>query len=471
MAFINNGFTEKRQLAVTYSLTDSLTNLAARINLALREAAAMTANGNTPTGGFAVVVSHPIPHSPTTAISMTTNATSYGVYTDAYGTSSGYFLLNCGPTSAGLTNTWSALTDSNSGSGSLLTKLSLSASNMPSGNNNIGSVIRSNNTFVPQVINTSAFSESITYTVGSETDINGLAAALQTAIRAAGKLGTSQSYDVSAATVTIDGSNHLAIDVSTGSSGVIVGTITGATLPTTLGLPAAPAAAAVTSTATFSSGGGGSTQTETATVTYSTTDTLASIATKIQAAVTSIGSVGSSSVANGAGSAANFASGVISITGVDGNTSLAFSSGALQTALNLGTPDTSVSGTVSSSGTIVQDKYRLDSITLTGSGSSSTVDISTQASASAAISSLDTSIDSVSTTRASLGALQTQLDSAARTISVAAENASVAESRISDADLAEFMSEMVQAQIREQAGISMMVQANHAPSIVLQLLK
>ena len=33
------------------------------------------------------------------------------------------------------------------------------------------------------------------------------------------------------------------------------------------------------------------------------------------------------------------------------------------------------------------------------------------------------------------------------------------------------MSEMVQAQIREQAGISMMVQANQAPSIVLQLLK
>ncbi len=393
---------------------------------------------------------------------MATNTTGY---------TPGTFTLNCGPVVAPA-NVFVAFADSNTGTTGLLKKLGIAINTGPTATTLTSRVVLTNPIRVASyTVITAAFSEAITYTVGSETDMNGLVAGLQAAIRAAGTLGTSQSYDVSAATVTIDGSNHLAIDVSTGSNGVIVGTITGATLPTTLGLPAAPAAAAVTSTATFSSGGGGSTQTETATVTYATTDTLAGIAAKIQAAVTSIGSVGSSSVANGAGSAANFASGVISITGVDGNTSLAFSSGALQTALNLGAPNTSVSGTVSSSGTIVQDKYRLDSIPLTGSGSSSTVDISTQAAASAAISALDTSIDAVSTTRASLGALQTRLDSAARTITVAAENASVAESRISDADLAEFMSEMVQAQIREQAGISMMVQANHAPSIVLQLLK
>jgi flagellin-like hook-associated protein FlgL len=33
------------------------------------------------------------------------------------------------------------------------------------------------------------------------------------------------------------------------------------------------------------------------------------------------------------------------------------------------------------------------------------------------------------------------------------------------------MNEMVQAQIREQAGVSVLAQANQAPSLVLQLLK
>ena len=458
--YINGAFTEARQVVIPYALTETLTGWASKVNLALREAAAMTANGTTPTNGFTVTITHPIVSGPPVAIAMATNTTSY---------TPGTFTLNAGPIN-GNSNIFTILTDSNTGTATLLKKLALATNTGPTATTLTSRIVVSGSP-VAYEVNTAAFSESVTYTVGSETDITALASGLQAAIRGAGKLGTSQSYDVSAATVSLDGSNHLVIDVSTGSSGVIIGTISGTNLPTVLGLSSAPAASSTTSTATFSATG--ATQTETATVTYATTDTLAGIATKIAAAVTGIGSVGSSSVANGAGSAAAFNAGTraIDITGVDTNTSLAFSSGALQTALNFGTPNTSVSGTVSSSGSIVQDKYRLDSITLTGSGSSSTVDISTQAAASAAISSLDTSIDSVSTTRASLGALQTQLDSAARTISVAAENASVAESRISDADLAEFMSEMVQAQIREQAGISMMVQANQAPSIVLQLLK
>ena len=52
--------------------------------------------------------------------------------------------------------------------------------------------------------------------------------------------------------------------------------------------------------------------------------------------------------------------------GVDTDTTLTFSSGALRTALNLAAPVTSVAGTTSSSAAIVQDKYRLQSISLSG---------------------------------------------------------------------------------------------------------
>ncbi|NBY49358.1 MAG: flagellin FliC, partial [Proteobacteria bacterium] len=51
------------------------------------------------------------------------------------------------------------------------------------------------------------------------------------------------------------------------------------------------------------------------------------------------------------------------------------------------------------------------------------------------------------------------------------ENTSAANSRIADADIASSMSELVRAQILQQAGVSVLAQANQAPSLVLQLLK
>ena len=91
--------------------------------------------------------------------------------------------------------------------------------------------------------------------------------------------------------------------------------------------------------------------------------------------------------------------------------------------------------------------------------------------ASAAISNLDTAINTVSTDRASLGALQNRLESVGRSLQIASENTSAANSRIADADVAASMSELVRSQILQQAGISVLAQANQAPNLVLQLLK
>jgi flagellin len=109
---------------------------------------------------------------------------------------------------------------------------------------------------------------------------------------------------------------------------------------------------------------------------------------------------------------------------------------------------------------------RLDA-SFTGAGAS----ITSQSLASATITVLDSAVNAVSTARASLGALQSRLESASRSIAVATENAAAANSRIADADIAGSMSELVRAQILQQAGISVLAQANQAPSLVLQLLK
>lgn len=67
--------------------------------------------------------------------------------------------------------------------------------------------------------------------------------------------------------------------------------------------------------------------------------------------------------------------------------------------------------------------------------------------------------------------MQNRLDSVTRSLAVASENTSSANSRIADADIASSMSELVRSQILQQAGVSVLAQANQAPSMVLQLLK
>ena len=72
--------------------------------------------------------------------------------------------------------------------------------------------------------------------------------------------------------------------------------------------------------------------------------------------------------------------------------------------------------------------------------------------------------------RADLGAVQNRLQHTINSLSVAAENASAAESRIRDTDMAKEMTSFTRSQILQQAGVSMLAQANQAPQSVLKLL-
>jgi flagellin len=109
-----------------------------------------------------------------------------------------------------------------------------------------------------------------------------------------------------------------------------------------------------------------------------------------------------------------------------------------------------------------------DSATLLGGAIG---DLTTAANATAAITAVDTGIQTVSTTRASLGATQNRLEHKINNLNVAVENLSASESRVRDTDMALEMVSFTRSQILTQAGTAMLAQANQAPQNVLQLLK
>jgi flagellin len=96
--------------------------------------------------------------------------------------------------------------------------------------------------------------------------------------------------------------------------------------------------------------------------------------------------------------------------------------------------------------------------------------VQTTGQADTLLGAVDTAIDQVSTFRAQLGARQNQMETAINSLGVSVENLSASESRIRDADIAEVSSQMVTQQIMQQAGISVLAQANTAPQSVLALL-
>jgi flagellin len=91
--------------------------------------------------------------------------------------------------------------------------------------------------------------------------------------------------------------------------------------------------------------------------------------------------------------------------------------------------------------------------------------------ASAAISTIDAAIQTVSKDRANLGAYQNRFEHTIASINVAVQNLSASESQIRDTDMASEMVSYTRNQILSQAGTSMLAQANQAPQSVLKLLQ
>ena len=96
--------------------------------------------------------------------------------------------------------------------------------------------------------------------------------------------------------------------------------------------------------------------------------------------------------------------------------------------------------------------------------------VSTQAGANAAISAVDLAIAEIDTIRGGLGAVQNRFESTIANLNNVSENLSAARSRILDADIAMETSAMTKNNILQQAGVSILAQANQAPQLALSLL-
>jgi flagellin len=87
------------------------------------------------------------------------------------------------------------------------------------------------------------------------------------------------------------------------------------------------------------------------------------------------------------------------------------------------------------------------------------------------IGEIDSAIDAVSAQRAQFGAVQNRLEHTMNNLASYHENLVASESRIRDADMASEMVDFTKTQILQQAGTSMLAQANQLPQSVLTLLR
>jgi flagellin len=87
------------------------------------------------------------------------------------------------------------------------------------------------------------------------------------------------------------------------------------------------------------------------------------------------------------------------------------------------------------------------------------------------ISEIDAAINSVSATRSDFGAIENRLNYTLDNAAIYQENLTASESRVRDVDMASEMVSFTKLQILQQAGTSMLAQANQSSQSVLSLLR
>ena len=99
------------------------------------------------------------------------------------------------------------------------------------------------------------------------------------------------------------------------------------------------------------------------------------------------------------------------------------------------------------------------------------VDVLSVVNATSALGRIDSALNVVSTLRSELGAIQNRFESTIANLGAVSESLSASRSRIQDADFAAETSSLIRAQILQQAGVSVLSQANAQPQLALSLLQ
>lgn len=115
-------------------------------------------------------------------------------------------------------------------------------------------------------------------------------------------------------------------------------------------------------------------------------------------------------------------------------------------------------------------KFSLDANTTASDAGIDGLAITDQDEAADTLKDLDGAISHISAARAGFGAMQSRLGYAANALQVQAENLEAARGLIVDVDLAEEVANLAQAQIQQEAGVSVVAQANQSAARALKLL-
>ena len=115
-------------------------------------------------------------------------------------------------------------------------------------------------------------------------------------------------------------------------------------------------------------------------------------------------------------------------------------------------------------------KVAFDGVTTTKLYSGATLDVLSSGTAATAADAIDTALDSVTGVRATVGALQSRFDFAAANIESSIQNQDAARATLLDTDVASEATSYAQAQVKLQAGIAVLAQANQLPQNLLKLI-
>jgi flagellin len=122
-------------------------------------------------------------------------------------------------------------------------------------------------------------------------------------------------------------------------------------------------------------------------------------------------------------------------------------------------------------GTTVNDQVDVDlSNNMDSASLLLTASVDSAANAATAMDEIDGAITTVVSSRGGFGAIQNRLETSIRNINMTSENLAAANSRIRDVDVAQETSRMTSYQILQQAGISILSQANMTPGLAMSLM-
>jgi flagellin len=185
------------------------------------------------------------------------------------------------------------------------------------------------------------------------------------------------------------------------------------------------------------------------------------------------------------GVTASIGSGGLTLTAADGsNITVAQSyggdaagglSGAVPNATYRGTVSLTAGAQITIGGTSAADLGAVGlTATTTSLSANSTLsqqNVQTVGGANKTIESVDSALATVSAFQSQLGAIQNRFTAAVGNLQSTAQNLTQSRSTIQDADFAAETANLTQSQVLEQAGISVLAQANQQPQLILKLLQ